>query len=173
LVWAAAAAIDLFAAADTRVGAILFSLSRTHGVHLGDLLVLLGTTAAGCNDPATIPQVLIVLYKHRQQPIRELSPLTGALDRQPTRTPSRRSAGNGSMGAVNLGNATNLYSPMRQSSIWRTRTCYQRSSGGSTRPSDVPEEDLVQRRPRWSVIYALRQLRFHSVVLVGGEVLAN
>ncbi len=48
LVWVIAAATILFTAVDTKWGPILFSLSRRHGVHLGDVLVLLGAvTAAG------------------------------------------------------------------------------------------------------------------------------
>jgi hypothetical protein len=44
VVWAFAGATVLLTAADTRVGPILLSLSKRHGVHLGDALVLLVAT---------------------------------------------------------------------------------------------------------------------------------
>ena len=45
MVWAVAVAAVLLTAVDTRVGPVLFTISRRHGVHLGDVLVLLAAAA--------------------------------------------------------------------------------------------------------------------------------
>ena len=44
VVWAVAVAGVLLTAMDTRAGPVLFTISRRHGVHLGDVLVLLAGT---------------------------------------------------------------------------------------------------------------------------------
>lgn len=41
LVWGAAAAFVLMVAADTRMGPVVFRLTKTHGVHLGDIYATL------------------------------------------------------------------------------------------------------------------------------------
>jgi hypothetical protein len=45
VVWAVAVAGVLLTAMDTRVGPVLFTISRRHGVHLGDVLVLFAAAA--------------------------------------------------------------------------------------------------------------------------------
>jgi hypothetical protein len=45
MVWAVAVAGVLFTAMGTRAGPVLFTISPRHGVHLGDVLVLLAAAA--------------------------------------------------------------------------------------------------------------------------------
>jgi hypothetical protein len=45
VVWAVAMAGVLMTAMDTRAGPVLFTISPRHGVHLGDVLVLLAAAA--------------------------------------------------------------------------------------------------------------------------------
>lgn len=40
LVWAAAAGVVLLFAADTKVGPVVLRISRAHGIHLGDTIML-------------------------------------------------------------------------------------------------------------------------------------
>lgn len=45
LTWAAAAATVLFVAAETSVGPVVMSLSKGHGIHLGDVAALIVAVA--------------------------------------------------------------------------------------------------------------------------------
>jgi hypothetical protein len=45
VVWAVAVASVLMTAMDTRAGPVLFTISPRHGLHLGDVLVLLAAAA--------------------------------------------------------------------------------------------------------------------------------
>jgi len=59
-VWAAATAVALAIAAETRIGPVLISLSRRHGVHVGDIIGVLA-----CYSAALLATRAIVRARHR------------------------------------------------------------------------------------------------------------